>query len=412
MKQGDLQVALSQGKSRPFRLSLAVACTLLASGGFVGAGYAGNSAADTAAAKVAVQPAVHLSSAQPVAAEGLESIAPPAAGIKVSFADTLFLASKPKVQTILDLTDPNAGKSWPSQLARPVGDGAPEVPPALVSEVRKAILAAAYRGLGHSYVWGGTSFAAGWDCSGFVQWAYAQAGVALPRTEQWLPMEETNTPQPGDLVVQNPDGPYHWAHIGIYVGNGMMISALNPSVGTIMHTPASTSSSSAYFTMPGFALGDGTAAKAKPKLKAAGSASPSRMAKPAPRATPQPTTVPPTARPGSPAAASHTGTAPPSPSETAAPIPSPTANPTPTPTPSPTSTRTPSPTPSPTSTPTPSTSPAASAKQSPTEEPSATATPTPSPQPLDSASTAPGPNPAAVASAPAGTTTTAAATEK
>ncbi|MDD0859636.1 NlpC/P60 family protein [Arthrobacter alpinus] len=87
-------------------------------------------------------------------------------------------------------------------MARSVGDmrgDIPEVSAELISEVRKDILAAAFQGLGHPYVWGGTSFEYGWDCSGFVQWAYAQAGVALPRTEQWLPMVQTNNPSPATL---------------------------------------------------------------------------------------------------------------------------------------------------------------------------------------------------------------------
>ncbi|HSU71470.1 MAG TPA: NlpC/P60 family protein, partial [Micrococcaceae bacterium] len=64
-----------------------------------------------------------------------------------------------------------------------------------------AVITAAFAGLGHSYVWGGTSPITGWDCSGFVQWAYRLAGIALPRTEQWSVMEPTDSPQPGDLVV-------------------------------------------------------------------------------------------------------------------------------------------------------------------------------------------------------------------
>ncbi|GAB3518709.1 C40 family peptidase [Arthrobacter monumenti] len=94
----------------------------------------------------------------------------------------------------------------------------------------------AYAGLGRPYVWGGTSFISGWDCSGFVQWAYRHAGIELPRVSQWAVLEPTTTPSPGDLVAQRPDGPNHWAHVGIYVGNGMMISALNPDEGTVLHS--------------------------------------------------------------------------------------------------------------------------------------------------------------------------------
>jgi cell wall-associated NlpC family hydrolase len=105
------------------------------------------------------------------------------------------------------------------------------------------IAAIAYTGIGHSYVWGGTSPVTGWDCSGFTQWVYAQAGISIPRTNAWTAMRPTSTPQPGDLVMQNGG-----AHVGIYVGNGMMISALNPSQGTLLHAVAATGSS-AFFTM-------------------------------------------------------------------------------------------------------------------------------------------------------------------
>ncbi|WP_051441754.1 C40 family peptidase, partial [Arthrobacter sp. H14] len=105
----------------------------------------------------------------------------------------------------------------------------------------------AYAGLGRPYVWGGTSFISGWDCSGFVQWAYRHAGIELPRVSQWEALRPTTTPSPGDLVTQRPDGPNHWAHVGIYVGNGMMISALNPDEGTVLH-PVGPEGSSWFFT--------------------------------------------------------------------------------------------------------------------------------------------------------------------
>jgi cell wall-associated NlpC family hydrolase len=54
-------------------------------------------------------------------------------------------------------------------------------------------------------------------------------------------MKPTSTPVPGDLVMQNGG-----AHVGIYVGNGMMISALNPSQGTILHAVSATGTSAFY----------------------------------------------------------------------------------------------------------------------------------------------------------------------
>ncbi len=94
------------------------------------------------------------------------------------------------------------------------------------------IVGTAMQGLGGGYVYGGTGFKA-WDCSGFVQWAYAQNGVSLPRTtwDQFAALRPTSNPQPGDLVSQNGGG-----HVGIYLGDGQMISALNPAQGTTVHS--------------------------------------------------------------------------------------------------------------------------------------------------------------------------------
>ncbi|WP_240987083.1 C40 family peptidase [Arthrobacter sp. Soil736] len=110
----------------------------------------------------------------------------------------------------------------------------------LKSAAASGLAAIAYTGIGSPYVWGGTT-PSGWDCSGFTQWVYAQAGISIPRVNAWNAMTPTSTPAPGDLVMQNGG-----AHVGIYVGNGMMISALNPSEGTILHAVSATGTSSFY----------------------------------------------------------------------------------------------------------------------------------------------------------------------
>ncbi len=94
------------------------------------------------------------------------------------------------------------------------------------------IAGTAMQGVGSGYVYGGTSYGA-WDCSGFVQWVYAQQGISLPRTTwaQFAALTPTSNPQPGDLVSQNGG-----SHVGIYLGNGQMVSALNPSQGTVVHS--------------------------------------------------------------------------------------------------------------------------------------------------------------------------------
>jgi cell wall-associated NlpC family hydrolase len=86
----------------------------------------------------------------------------------------------------------------------------------------------AQRYLGVRYVWGGSDPGSGFDCSGFVKYVYAQLGVQLPHyaASQFAttrPVYQTQL-QPGDLVFfePRPDGP---GHVGMYVGNGLMIAA-------------------------------------------------------------------------------------------------------------------------------------------------------------------------------------------
>ena len=100
--------------------------------------------------------------------------------------------------------------------------------PADLSGARSTILAAAQDGVGGAYIWGGEGYKA-WDCSGFVSYVFAQSGISLTSYTFQMKNElaPTSNPQPGDIVFTN-----NYNHVGIYVGNGQMISALNPSQGT------------------------------------------------------------------------------------------------------------------------------------------------------------------------------------
>jgi peptidoglycan DL-endopeptidase CwlO len=78
---------------------------------------------------------------------------------------------------------------------------------------------------GVPYVWGGETPGVGFDCSGLVQWAWAQAGYTIPRTteEQWatLPKVPLNQLRPGDLLYYyNLDGDNAVDHVVMYVGSG------------------------------------------------------------------------------------------------------------------------------------------------------------------------------------------------
>jgi cell wall-associated NlpC family hydrolase len=96
-----------------------------------------------------------------------------------------------------------------------------------------AMLRAAYSRIGMPYVWGAagpTSF----DCSGLVQWSFAQAGVAMPRVAadqaRTGPAVSVGQLQPGDLLFYHtdPTAPGYISHVAIYLGRGQMLQAPQP----------------------------------------------------------------------------------------------------------------------------------------------------------------------------------------
>ncbi|WP_371527693.1 NlpC/P60 family protein [Streptomyces sp. NBC_01283] len=119
-----------------------------------------------------------------------------------------------------------AGKDRASRTAG--RDGVPGVPAKAANSRASAAVSYAYKALGSPYVWGATGPNA-FDCSGLTQAAYRSAGVDLPRTTYAQIAAGERVPrsqlQPGDLVFF-----YQGiSHVGIYVGNGQMIHAPNPS---------------------------------------------------------------------------------------------------------------------------------------------------------------------------------------
>jgi cell wall-associated NlpC family hydrolase len=81
---------------------------------------------------------------------------------------------------------------------------------------------------GLPYVWGAVGPAA-FDCSGLVQWSFAQAGVSMPRVAADQARAGVAVPvsqlQPGDLLFYHtdPTDPGYISHVAIYLGNGWMI---------------------------------------------------------------------------------------------------------------------------------------------------------------------------------------------
>ena len=102
-----------------------------------------------------------------------------------------------------------------------------EMPPNRSNSVARNVMRAAYSVIGTPYVFGGTT-PYGFDCSGFTQYAFARAGVYIPRLadSQFYSGRQISMSQlrPGDLIFFTT---YEAgaSHVGIYVGNGNFIHA-------------------------------------------------------------------------------------------------------------------------------------------------------------------------------------------
>lgn len=120
-------------------------------------------------------------------------------------------------------TPPAAGRATTA----PVTDPAPAAPAENAPPAAQAAVQAALSKVGSRYVWG----AAGpdsFDCSGLTSWAYAQAGVTIPRTsggQSGLPMVSMDALQPGDLITYY--SPV--SHVAMYIGNGQIVHASTAS---------------------------------------------------------------------------------------------------------------------------------------------------------------------------------------
>ena len=116
--------------------------------------------------------------------------------------------------------------------------GAPSVGDAVAgaSSTAEGAIAAAWTRKGMSYVWGATGPTT-FDCSGLTQWAYAQAGISIPRTSRQqyagLPKVPLDQLRPGDLVFYaSGSDPSSIHHVALYLGDGKVLHA--PHTGDVV----------------------------------------------------------------------------------------------------------------------------------------------------------------------------------
>lgn len=155
----------------------------------------------------------------------------------VAQAQALLAAANARVQLLVAEQQAAAAAAAAAQFTAALaaaGNTGTLTPPTTAAAVA---IAAARSKLGDPYLWGGTGPGA-FDCSGLVQWAYAQAGIALPRVAAAQYGAGPHVPlaalAPGDLLFWATDitNPATIHHVGMYLGNGLMIDA--PHTGSVV----------------------------------------------------------------------------------------------------------------------------------------------------------------------------------
>jgi cell wall-associated NlpC family hydrolase len=119
----------------------------------------------------------------------------------------------------------------------------PAGPFARLNEVQRDSIVENLRSmLGVRYKWAGEKPERGLDCSGLVRYVFARLGIDLPHSSQQLARlgasvgRDTSEMRPGDLLVFSKKQSKRISHVGIYVGDGMMIHASSTSK-QVVETP-------------------------------------------------------------------------------------------------------------------------------------------------------------------------------
>lgn len=146
--------------------------------------------------------------------QNIDVLTQPAADVKVASSSTDASNKGDKLTTVAKTESKSKSSDSSSR-------------PAAIGGVQTAINAG-FDHLGTPYVWGGKS-PGGFDCSGFVSWAFAQGGISIPSSTSALASTGTKVSasdmQPGDIVFFNTYKTN--GHVGIYLGGGKFIGAQN-----------------------------------------------------------------------------------------------------------------------------------------------------------------------------------------
>jgi len=146
---------------------------------------------------------------------------------------TTAASGRPAAAGVVGSSTGSSGSAGPGSSAGAGSAGSGQGGAALSTAQLVAMLKAAIGRAGMPYAWGAAG-PASFDCSGLVQWSFAQAGVVMPRvaadqarTGPAVPLSQA---QPGDLLFYrtDPTAPEYISHVAIYLGRGLMIQAPQP----------------------------------------------------------------------------------------------------------------------------------------------------------------------------------------
>ena len=210
---------------------------------------ADNAAAEKSAAEksAAAKSAAEESAAEESAAEELAPGSSSAAMITLSVAGPPEPTSAPDTTSTSpsDETSSSSPDSTPSSSSDETPSSSADSAPATSTEASESVsatseggdaagqtaAAAAMTKIGFAYSYAGDG-PSSYDCSGLTTWAWAQAGVSIPRVsyeQEKFPEVPLDQLQPGDLVTYY--SPV--SHVAIYVGGGMVVSAADESLGVV-----------------------------------------------------------------------------------------------------------------------------------------------------------------------------------